>query len=144
MWQIKNISDKIKLPYILEERGGNIMKKIFKLSMMSLVALFALFVLVGCAGISDDFADEIEDKAEAGEHYTYEELVDKLGEPTVKAAAGLGDVLGVSGVVQWSKGCENADEVKEKLDAGKVVKTLYVTFLNGKAMSAEYEELGDE
>lgn len=122
------------------------MKKIFKLSMMSLVALFALFALVGCAGINDDFDDEIEEKAEAGEHYTYEELVDKLGKPTVDVSGSidLGFIeVEVTGVVQWSKGCESAEEVDEKLEAGKTVPTLYVTFVNGKATAAEYEELGD-
>lgn len=117
------------------------MKRIFKLSLMSLIAVFALFALVGCAGINEDFAAEIGEKAKVDEHYTYADLVDKLGEPTVGLSTNLGGLIGVSGVVQWSKGCEDKDALNEKLEAGKTVPTLYVTFVNGKATSAEYKEL---
>ena len=117
------------------------MKRIFKLSIMSFVALFALFTLVGCAGINADFAAEINEKAKVDEHYTYGDLIDKLGDPTVDVSSNLGGLIGVSGLVQWSKGCDSADAVEEALEAGKTVPTLYITFVNGKAASAEYKEL---
>lgn len=117
------------------------MKRIFKLSMVSLVALFALFTLASCAGINQGFADEINEKAKVDEHYTYADLIDKLGDPTVDVSGNLGGLIGVTGVVQWSKGYDSLDAVNEALEAGKTVPTLYVTFLNGKATSAEYKEL---
>ncbi len=117
------------------------MKRILKLSLLSFVAIFALFTLVGCAGINEDFAAEIKEKAKVDEHYTYADLVDKLGDPTIDVSSNLGGLIGVSGVVQWSKGCADKAALDEKLEAGKTVPTLYVTFLNGKATSAEYKEL---
>ena len=74
------------------------MKRIFKLSIMSFVALFALFTLVGCAGINADFAAEINEKAKVDEHYTYGDLIDKLGDPTVDISSNLGGLIGVSGI----------------------------------------------
>jgi hypothetical protein len=120
------------------------MKRIFKLSIMSFVALFALFTLVGCAGINADFAVEIENKAKAEEHYTYDELVDKLGEPTINVSGAIslpGVEIKPTGIVQWSKGCADKAAFNAALEEGKTVPTLYVTFLNGKAVSAEYEEV---
>lgn len=120
------------------------MKKIFKLSMMSLVALFALFALVGCAGVSQSFADEINEKAEAKENYTYEQLKEKLGDPTIDVSGSLGGLLDVSGVVTWAKGYENLEAMNEALEEGKTVKTLVVTFFNGRATAAEYKEVVNE
>lgn len=120
------------------------MKRIFKLSMLSLVALFTLFTLVGCAGINADFAVEIENKAKSEEHYTYDELVEILGEPTINVSGSVslpGVEIKPTGIVQWSKGCSNKDALDAALEAGKTVPTLRVTFANGKATGAEYEEL---
>ena len=120
------------------------MKKVFKLSMVSLIALFALFTLVGCAGINADFAAEINEKAKVDEHYTYGDLIDKLGDPTVDVSGSIsigGLEVKPTGVAVWVDGYENMDDVEEALEAGKTVPTLYVTFVNGKAASAEYEEL---
>ena len=117
------------------------MKRIFKLSMVSIVALLALFALTSCAGINQGFADEINKKAKVDEHYTYAELIDKLGDPTVDVSGNLGGIIGVTGVVQWSKGYDSISEVNAAISEGKTVPTLYVTFLNGKATSAEYKDL---
>ncbi len=117
------------------------MKKVLKFTSIALVALFALFTLVGCSKINEDFAAEINEKAEAKENYTYEQLKEKLGDPTVDVSGSLGDLLGVTGVCTWAAGYETADEMEAALEDGKTVKTLVVTFLNGRATAAEYEEL---
>ncbi len=117
------------------------MKKILKLSMMSLVALVALFTLVGCAGINQNFADEINEKASAKENYTYEQLKEKLGTPTVDVSASFGGLIDVTGVVTWAKGYDSLDAMNKAVEEGKTVKTLVVTFLNGRATAAEYNEV---
>ena len=120
------------------------MKRIFKLSAISLIALVMLFTLASCAGINADFAVEIENKAAAEEHYTYDELVEKLGEPTINVSGAIslpGVEIKPTGIVQCSKGCADKEAYNQALEVGKTVPTLYVTFLNGKAMSAEYKEV---
>ena len=112
------------------------MKKVFKLSIVSLIALFALVTLVGCgAGITEKFADKINEKVSTEECYTYEQLVEKLGEPTEKA------VVAGTGLAVWVDGYETLEEIADALEDGKTIKSLSVTFLAGKATHAEYEEV---
>lgn len=119
------------------------MKKVFKLSMVSLIALFAMFTLVGCAKVSESFAEKINEKAEAKEYYTYEELVEKLGDPTLDVSGSIsigGLEVKPTGVAVWVDGYENMDDVEEALEDGKTIKSLTVTFLDGNATKAEYDE----
>lgn len=109
------------------------MKKFAKVVSIALVAVLALGLLCAC-GVSQNAADKINEKAEKKEYYTKEELVKKYGEPTIDAT-----VAGI-GACTWVNGCKTLEEVEEKLDAGKKLEALVVTFAGGKAMSATYGE----
>ena len=95
---------------------------------------FALF-LSGC--VSESYVKKVEDAAAIGEHLTYAEVYKDLGEATFE-----GGVEGkyATGIFVWVVGCEDDDDVEEKLEAGKTLKALYITFAAGKAISASWEE----
>ncbi len=123
------------------------MKKIFKLSMVTLVALLALFTLASCGGVSQKWADKINDKAETDEPYTYDELIKKLGDPTIDISGSLsigGLEIKPSGVVTWANGCDDKDDYEAALKDGKTVETLVVTFVNGNATGAVYKEVSND
>ena len=107
---------------------------------LSLLVLFLLaaFVLVGC-GVSEKYADKVNKAAEEKEYFTYEEIVDDLGDPTYKVGGDLG-VFDENGIYVWVKGCDSLEEVKEKEEAGKELKAITITFFGGKATKAEYSE----
>lgn len=113
------------------------MKKVLKLSMVAVIALFTLFTLASCGGVSENMADDINLAAEKGEHLTYTELMDKLGDPVISL---YDSVFTKAGVVTWAKGYDNADDYQAALDAGKEVPVLVVTFVGGKANSATYSD----
>lgn len=96
------------------------MKRTLKLSALLAICFTALLVLASC-NVSQSYADKINEKAKAEEHYTYAEVVKKLGEPTVKGVASIGS-LGETGACVWVKGCATYEEAKAKADEGK---TLY-------------------
>ena len=107
--------------------------------MFLFVLVFAMIAFVGCAGVNQSYADKVNEAAEANEHLTYEDVVKDLGEPTIKASKG-GEILGVSGIDTWAKGCDTAEELAAKIEAGEAVDTIVVTFLNGKATLAVFTE----
>ena len=113
------------------------MKKVFKLSMITLVALFSLFTLASCGGVSESMAEDINLAAEKGEHLTYTELMDKLGDPVISLYDAL---VTKTGAVTWAQGYDNGDDYKAALEAGKEVPVLVVTFVGGKATSAIYSD----
>ena len=93
------------------------------------------------AFISEAMVEVIKEQASKNEHYTYDDLISILGDPTVDTSSNLGGLANVSGIVQWSKGCKDTDELNKKLENGETVPTLSVVFLNGKATTAEYNEI---
>lgn len=103
------------------------------------VLIFAMIAFVGCGNISQSYADKVNEAAKAGEALTYDEVIKALGEPTIKASKG-GEILGVSGIDTWAKGCDTAEELAAKVEAGEAVDTIVVTFLNGKATLAVFTE----
>lgn len=113
-----------------------------KFTLMCAICLF-LLTLVSCGGISQSYADKINKKAEAEEHLVYSQVVKKLGKNIVSnATLGAGDDDKTrSGAVIAVKGCKTWDEVEDKIDNGKDVKGIIVTFVLGKAVSAEYRLL---
>ena len=107
------------------------MKKILAL----ILALSLVFMLASCGKISESYAKKINAAADKGDHYTYDQVVEDLGDNAVEIA-----FLG-TGVVIAVKGCESIDDIKEKIDDGKTVKGIVVTMLANKAMSATYKEI---
>ena len=107
------------------------MKRILSL----VLALSLVFMLVSCGNISESYAKKINAAADKGEHYTYDQVVEDLGDNAIEIA-----VLG-TGVVIAVKGCESVKDIREKIDNGETVKGIVVTMLVNKAMSASYREI---
>ena len=107
------------------------MKKILAL----VLALSFVFMFASCGKISESYAKKINAAAEKGEHYTYDQVVEDLGDNAIEIA-----LLG-TGVVIAVKGCESVSDIKEKIEDGKTVKGIVVTMLANKAMSATYREI---
>lgn len=112
------------------------MKKLLSL----LLVLGLALVLVGCGSVSQNYADKVNKKAEDEKYLTYDQVMKDLGKNPISDLTAEGFGVGRSGAVTWAKGCKSADDYDKKLDAGKTVKTITVTFLNGKATAASYNE----
>lgn len=100
-------------------------------------ALVIAFSLTAC-GISEKTAEKINVAAAKEEHWTYAEVIEKLDAPTVDATV---EVFGFrAGAMTWYVGYESYDEAKAAVEAGKTVKVLVVTIVDGKATDADYSE----
>lgn len=114
------------------------MKKLFAI----VAALVLVLSLASCGKINEKYADKVNEAAEAGEHYTYDQVMDDLGDNAVWVGA---EILGShNGVIYAVKGCKTWDEIEDKLDEGKTVKGIIVTIANNKAISAKYSEIEPE
>ena len=107
-------------------------------SLLTLVLAFVcVFMLFGC-GLSQSDADKINEKAKAGEHYTYDEIIKKYGEPTVDAT---GELFGIrAGALTYIEGITKEEYDEKGKDAFKDAKTLIVTIVDGKATLAVFAE----
>lgn len=113
------------------------MKNIFKKVFGFFGALAIAFSLASC-GISAKTAEKINVAAAKEEHWTYSEVIEKFGEPTVNGYVAIGSLSG--GVVKYYVGYDTMEEVKAALEAGKTVKVLTITFVGDKATEASYQE----
>ena len=93
--------------------------------------------LASC-GINAKSAEKINVAAAKEEHWTYSEVIEKFGEPTVNGYVAIGSLSG--GVVKYYVGYDTMEEVKAALEAGKTVKVLTITFVGDKATEASYQE----
>lgn len=114
------------------------MTKTLKSICALLVCAVLTFTLASCSAQKkyEKMAEKIRVAEAKEEPLTYEEVVDKLGQPTVNLSGSLFG-SGVSGICTWYDGCESVEEFNEKLDAGKEVAYISVTFASGKATNAE-------
>ena len=110
------------------------MKKILAL----VLALSFVFMFASCGKISESYAKKINAAAEKGEHYTYDQVVEDLGDNAIEIA-----LLG-TGVVIAVKGCESVSDIKEKIEDGKTVKGIVVTMFANKATAASYREITEK
>ena len=109
-----------------------------KLTTLMLAMIMLVCAFASCGKISQSYADKINKAAEKGEHYTYDQVVEDLGDNAIEIAAfGTGVIIAV-------KGCENVDEIEDRIDDGKTVKGIVVTVAVNKAMSATYKEITKE
>lgn len=89
--------------------------------------------LVSC-GISEKSAEKINVAAAKEDHMTYVELEKKYGEPAIDLNLGM-----LGRTCTWLEGCATVEEADAKVDSGKTVDMLVVTFDgDGKAVKAEY------
>lgn len=115
-------------------RGVKKMKKLLK-RISVLFALVGVMVLVSCSHVSQSYADKINKAADNNEHYTLEQVRDDLGDEAVEVIAFN------SGFIIAVKGCDSLEDIKAKLDEGKDINGIIVTFVASKATSAEYRKI---
>ena len=114
------------------------MKKIISLALACVLLFGCMLALASCGNISESYAKKINKAAEDGEHYTYDEVVEDLGDNAIEIA------IAKTGVIVAVKGCETVDDVKAKIDEGKTVKGIVVVVALGKATSASYKEITED
>ena len=111
------------------------MKRIISLVLACVLLTGCMLAFASCGKISESYADKINKAAKNDDHFTYEEVTKALGDDVIDLT------MLKTGVVIAVKGCDSWDEIEDKFDDGKTVKGLYVTFVAGKATSAEYREI---
>lgn len=111
------------------------MKKILSLMLVCVFAIGCVLSLASCSKATEYYAKKINEAAEKGEHYTYTQVLDDLGDEAIDiTVAKTGTIIAVRGCTTW-------DEIEDKLDAGKTVKGIVIVMTLGKAISAEYREI---
>ena len=115
------------------------MKKTFKVIFSVLACMLLVFTLASCSAEKkfEKYEEKINVAAAKEDYISYDEVVKKLGDPTQNATVSLGNTK-ETGFCIWYAGCEDMDELKEKLEEGKEVPYIYVTFNDGDAIEAEF------
>ena len=114
------------------------MKKIISTLLVCVLLVGCVFTLASCSNISESYAEKINEAAEAKEPYTYEEVMEDLGDNAIDIT------LLKSGVIIAVKGCESLDDIEDKIDDGEKLKGIVVTVLAGKATGAEYRVITED
>ena len=118
------------------------MNFIKRFSLVTVICLLLLTV-VSCGGVSESYANKINDAAEAKEYIEYEDVCKKIGEKNlIDFTAEVVSVRG--GVVIGVKGCTSVDEIKAQLEAGKETKGIIIVIAGGQATSASYRVITEE
>ena len=106
----------------------------------ALVIMLALTMLVSCGSVSERYAKKINKAAEKGDKYTYEQVMKDLGDYAVD----LTSEYTHTGCIIAVKGCDSFEDIEEKIEEGKTIKGIVITFAVGKATFAEYKEINEE
>ena len=111
------------------------MKKSFKLiSLILLIAVFSV-MLFSCSNATADYAEKINAAAKSGEAYTYEQVMEDLGDEAVDITALQ------SGIIIAVKGVTSVETLKERVNAGEKLDGIVVTMALGKAKSAVFKTI---
>jgi hypothetical protein len=121
--------------YIPSFIGGVIMKRIISLLIVCVLLVGSVFALCSCSNISESYATKVNEAAKNGEHYTYDKVLEDLGENAVDIT------LLKSGVIVAVEGCKTLDDIKDRIDDGKTVEGIVVTIALGKATGAVYKAI---
>ena len=117
------------------------MTKTFKSICAVLVCALLALTLMSCSAEKkyEKYAEQIRVAEAKEEALTYEEVIEKLGEATIDNTS-AGDLFGMElkrvGVAYWYAGCESEEDLNAKLEAGKEVPWIKVTFADGVATDA--------
>lgn len=114
------------------------MTKTFKIICSVLVCALLTLTLASCSAQKkyEKIAEDIRVAVAKEEPLSYEKVVEKLGQPTINLSMSIGG-SGVNGWITWYDGCENQDALDAKLEEGKEVAYIRVSFAGGKAVEAE-------
>ncbi|MBQ8690028.1 MAG: hypothetical protein IJ515_06690 [Clostridia bacterium] len=118
------------------------MKKIVSALLVCILLVGSVFALASCSNITESYAEKINEAAKNDEHYTYDEVMEDLGDNAIDITVTV--LNSTNGAVIAVKGCETTEEIEEKLDAGEEVKGITVVIVNNKAISAEYKVITEE
>ena len=110
------------------------MKKI----LMTLVLVFSLVMLCSCSKVNQKYADKVNAAAENKEHYTYQQVLDDLGDEAIDMTAyGTGLIVAVKGV-------ESEEDLESKITEKEEIKGILIAVLGKKAIKAYYGEITEE
>ena len=111
------------------------MKKTLKLvSLILVVALFAT-MLFSCSNATEDYAAKINEAAKAKESYTYEQVMEDLGDEAIDIT------FAKSGIIIAVKGVTSEEELKELVNSGEKLDGIVVTMALGKATGAVFKTI---
>lgn len=113
----------------------------FSILVILAVVIIESVILYNNYLFSDKYAKRINNAYNSGDPFTYNELMVKYGTPYSKEITG--DPSNASGYVEWYKGFAEGDEkeIVKAYRAQEDIKTMYVEFLDGKAVLAEFHVL---
>ena len=114
------------------------MKRILSTLLVCVLLVGCVLSFASCGKISESYAEKINAAAKDGEHYTYDQVVEDLGDNAIELAKLE------SGFIVAVKGCESLEEIKDQLEAGKETKGIVVVVFAGKAISAEYRVITED
>ena len=114
------------------------MKRILSTLLVCVLLVGCVLSFASCSKISESYADKVNEAAKAGEPYTYDQVVEDLGDNAIEIA------LLKTGAIVAVKGCESLEEIKDQLEAGKEIKGIVVVVAAGKAISAEYRVITED
>ena len=111
------------------------MKKTIKL--LSLILVVALFstMLFSCSNATASYAEKINEAAKAGEHYTYAEVMEDLGDEAIDIT------FAENGIIIAVKGVTSRETLEEEIDKGEKLEGIVVTVALGKATSATFKTI---
>lgn len=114
------------------------MTKTMKVICSVLVCALLTLTLASCSAQKkyEKMAEDIRVAVAKEEPLSYEKVVEKLGQPTINLSMSIGG-SGVNGWITWYDGCENQEALDAKLEEGKEVAYIRVSFASGKAVDAE-------
>lgn len=114
------------------------MTKTIKTICSLLACALLVFTLASCSAQKkyEKMAENIRVAQAKEEPLTYEDVAKKLGDPTIDLSASFGS-SGKTGWITWYDGCEDNDAYEAKLEEGKEVPYITVSFRDGKAVDAE-------
>lgn len=104
---------------------------------VALLFVLMLLTLTGCV-VSESYADKVNKRAEEEDYLTYEEVIKALKDPTVNATVTTDS--STNGYCTWVRGCDTMDEAQVKIESGKTVYSLTITFVNSNATAASWNE----
>ena len=127
------------------------LQKLSKVFVCSLLLLIC-FMAIGCKEdkAKEQWADKIKDRyaryydGGAKTPFTYEDLIKQLNEELGEANYGSvvnADLYGATGIIYWIDGNYTKEEIESRVNSGKKLKGLAVSFAAGLAVDAYYGDL---
>ena len=118
------------------------MKRILSALLVCVLLVASVLTLASCSNATESYAKKINDAAAEDKHYTYDEVMEDLGDEAIDLT--LSALGSHSGTIIAAKGCKNWDEIEDKIDAGEDVKGVVIVILGNKATKATYKVISKD